>query len=124
MQPAEVRFTQRELREHLRWHDRALRRQLTRLVELEYVAVYRTGRGNQRVYQLLYRSRDVDGPLRLGLTDPEALRPRETLERRKLLILPSLLNRRPEGANRRFREVNRREPAPDAAAIRRPLKTA
>ena len=41
----EVRFTQRVLRELLGWSDRALRRQLVRLVELEYVLVYRTGRG-------------------------------------------------------------------------------
>ena len=49
-----VRFTQRQLREKLCWSDRSLRRQLTRLVELEYVLAYRTGRGNGRAYQLLY----------------------------------------------------------------------
>ena len=49
-----VRFTQRQLRETLCWSDRSLRRQLSRLVELEYVLVYRTRRGNQRAYQLLY----------------------------------------------------------------------
>jgi len=49
-----VRFTQRQLREQLCWSDRSLRRQLIRLVELEYVLCYRTGRGNQRAYQLLY----------------------------------------------------------------------
>ena len=49
-----VRFTQRQLREKLCWSDRSLRRQLSRLVELEYVLCYRTRRGNQRAYQLLY----------------------------------------------------------------------
>ena len=49
-----VRFTQRQLREKLCWSDRSLRRQLSRLVELEYVLCYRTRRGNQREYQLLY----------------------------------------------------------------------
>ena len=53
VRPEEVRFTQRELRETLHWQDRALRRQLRRLVQLEYVVAYRTGRGNQRAYQLV-----------------------------------------------------------------------
>jgi len=52
--PAAVRFTQRQLRESLQRSDRSLRRQLSRLVQLEYVLCYRTGRGNQREYQLLY----------------------------------------------------------------------
>ena len=70
----DVRFTQRELRAALAWSDRALRRQLARLVELEYVLVYRTGRGNQRAYQLLYDGQASDGgPLLLGLTDAKQL---------------------------------------------------
>ncbi len=71
----QLRFTQRELREALHWSDHALRRQLTRLVELEYVLAHRTGRGNQRAYQLLYSGQANDGaPLLLGLTDVEQLR--------------------------------------------------
>ena len=71
----EVRFTQRQLRESLHWNDRALRRQLTRLVELEYVVAYRTGHGNGRMYQLLYEPRREDGPSwQLGLSDVEQLR--------------------------------------------------
>jgi len=54
-----VRFTQRELREQLGRSDRSLRRQLSRLVQLEYVLVHRTGRGNQRAYQLLYDPNDT-----------------------------------------------------------------
>ncbi len=50
--PGAVRFTQRELREAIQWSDRWLRTHLARLVELEYVSVQRSGRGNQRVYQL------------------------------------------------------------------------
>jgi hypothetical protein len=53
-----VRFTQRQLRETLCWSDRSLRRQLSRLVQLEYVLCYRSGRGNQREYQLLYDPHD------------------------------------------------------------------
>ena len=55
--------------------DRSLRRHLSRLVELEYVLAYRTGRGNQREYQLLY---DPHARLRtgwqLGLVDVDRLR--------------------------------------------------
>jgi len=47
-----LRFTQRQLREALGWGDFQLRRHLARLVELEYVLVYRAGRGNQRAYEL------------------------------------------------------------------------
>ena len=53
----ELHFTQREVREACGWSDRALRRQLVRLVELEYVVASRALRGAQRHYQLLY-----DGP--------------------------------------------------------------
>jgi hypothetical protein len=73
----EVRFTQRELRETLQWSDHALRRQLSRLVELEYVLAYRSGRGNQRHYQLVCHTHRGDAAaLRLGLTDVEQLRGR------------------------------------------------
>ena len=72
--PIELRFTQRELREALHWPDRALRRQLVRLVELEYVLVYRTGCGNQRVYQLLHDGRAAESAWSLlGLTDAQRL---------------------------------------------------
>ena len=58
----------------LQWQDRALRRQLTRLVELEYVLVYRTGRGNGRVYQLLYEPQSDQAPAwQLGLRDVTSL---------------------------------------------------
>jgi DNA primase len=69
----EVRFTQRQLRETFDWQDRALRRQLTRLVELEYVLVYRSGRGNGRVYQLLYEPQPEDAASwQLGMRDVAA----------------------------------------------------
>ena len=50
---ATKRFTQREAREAFGWGDFQLRRHLARLVELEYVLVQRTGRGNQRQYELV-----------------------------------------------------------------------
>jgi hypothetical protein len=73
--PEQVRFTQRQLREALAWSDHSLRRQLRRLVELEYVLTYRTGQGNQRAYQLLHGGQDGEGmPLVWGLTDVAQLR--------------------------------------------------
>jgi len=73
--PLAVRFTQRQLRESLGASDRSLRRHLTRLVQLEYVAVESAGRGNGRVYRLLDpRSAAPDAPLPLGLVDVDQLR--------------------------------------------------
>jgi hypothetical protein len=78
---SQVRFTQREVRETLHWSDHALRRQLGRLVQLEYVVAYRAGPGNQRAYQLIYDGQLGGGsPLRLGLTDAEQLRRQDTRE--------------------------------------------
>ena len=68
--PNAVRFTQRDVREALRWNDRTLRRHLMRLVELEYVLVHRTGRGNGRVYQLACAAPGgTDAASLLGLID-------------------------------------------------------
>ncbi len=48
----DVRFTRRHAREHTGWSDFALRRHLGRLVELEFVAVHRSG--NAFTYELLW----------------------------------------------------------------------
>jgi DNA primase len=74
--PREVRFTQRQLREALERSDRAVRTHLSRLVQLEYVLVHRTGRGNQREYQLLVDAGDLQRShlSRLGLADVKQLR--------------------------------------------------
>ena len=68
---AALRFSQRELRTALGWQDRALRRQLARLVELEYLVVHRTGCGNQKVYQWWPSDAadTTDSAAALGLTD-------------------------------------------------------
>jgi len=69
-----LRFTQRELRESLSWGDFQLRSHLGRLLELEYVLPYRTDRGNQREYQLVYNGEGRNGErFVLGLTDPSQL---------------------------------------------------
>ena len=79
LEVSEVRFTQRELRETLQRSDRALRRHLARLVELEYVTVQRTGRGNLRAYQLVCLGEAAMNPLSsLGLVDVEQLRGRRS----------------------------------------------
>ena len=122
---SEVRFTQRELRETLGWNDRALRRQLARLVDLEYVLVYRTGRGNQRVYQLLYDGRAQDGaPLLLGLADPQRLVVRGNAEARSPAESSSTASLASSASESRVASPpNGTEPAVcpcEPAAIRRP----
>ena len=68
-------FTQRQMREALGLCDRTLRRHLARLVQLEYVAVARTGRGNRRAYRLCDATLEaIDRPLPLGLVDADLLR--------------------------------------------------
>lgn len=74
--PTAVRFTQRQVREALAWHDRTLRRHLARLVELEYVVALRTGRGNGRVYQLVEPLATAGGAERdFALVQVDRLRP-------------------------------------------------
>lgn len=53
----DVRFTRRQAREHTGWSDFALRRHLARLVELEFVAVHRSG--NAFTYELLWTEGDA-----------------------------------------------------------------
>jgi len=75
--PSDVRFSQRELRQALERSDRSLRTHLARLVELEYVLVQRSGRGNLRWYQLPGACDDAAAPsgaLPLGLADVAQLR--------------------------------------------------
>ena len=71
----EWRFSQREVREHTGWSDFAVKTHLRKLVELEYVLVHRSQRGQSFVYELLYRGEGTDGrPFVLGLIDVEKLR--------------------------------------------------
>jgi len=108
---SQVRFTQREIREALQWPDHALRRQLKRLVQLEYVVAYRTGRGNQRAYQLIYDGQLSGGaPLRLGLTNADALRSPDPGES---------VARPPQGRDSR---VSPRETPPIRHPIRDPIR--
>jgi hypothetical protein len=53
--------------------DFTLRKHLARLVELEYVLAYRTGRGNEREYELVCEYRDGDEACTLGLMTAQEL---------------------------------------------------
>ncbi|MDP9101206.1 MAG: hypothetical protein M3N21_03545 [Actinomycetota bacterium] len=50
----DIRFTRRQAREHTGWSDFALRRHLSRLVELEFVALHRSYGGGAFTYELLW----------------------------------------------------------------------
>lgn len=66
------RFSRRDLRGALGWGDTQLKLHLARLLELEYLALHREGRGF--VYELLYDGAGQDGrPFVPGLIDAEAL---------------------------------------------------
>ncbi len=74
MQPAEYRFTQREVREYAGWSAFQVKSHLARLVELEYLIAHRGGRGQQFVYELLYEGQGQDGkPFLMGLIDVDQL---------------------------------------------------
>ena len=62
-------FSRKAVRHFTRWSDTALKVHLQRLVELEYVLIHRSARGQAFRYELLYDS-DIDTPLHLnGLID-------------------------------------------------------
>ncbi|MGH3368930.1 MAG: hypothetical protein ACRDPR_02925, partial [Nocardioidaceae bacterium] len=70
----DVRFSRREVREHVGWSDFQVRTHLARLVELEHVVVHRGGRGLTFVYELAWDGGGTDGQSHLaGLTDAATL---------------------------------------------------
>ncbi|OGA23836.1 MAG: DNA primase [Betaproteobacteria bacterium RIFCSPLOWO2_02_FULL_67_26] len=71
---AQVRFSRRELREHIGMGDTQLRLHLERLVALEYVLARREGPGGRLVHELLYDGQGQDGrPFVPGLIEVERL---------------------------------------------------
>ncbi|MDH5648557.1 MAG: DNA primase [Gammaproteobacteria bacterium] len=69
------RFGRREIREHTGWGHTQLTVHLQRLERQEYLLIHRGGRGQRRVYELLYRSEGQDGqPFLMGLTDIDTLK--------------------------------------------------
>lgn len=71
---AMVRFSRRELREHLGWGDTQLKVHLARLVDLELVLAHRAEHGPGFVYELAWAGEGADGSrFVIGLTDPSTL---------------------------------------------------
>jgi len=74
MHRSDYRFSRRDARESAGWSDTQLKVHLSRLVELEYLAVYRDGHRQRYRYELLYDGEGADGEaFVLGLIDVEAL---------------------------------------------------
>jgi DNA primase catalytic core len=59
--PSQVRFSRREVREHVGWSVEQLRVHLGRLVELEYLVVHRGRRGQSFEYELVYGGEGQEG---------------------------------------------------------------
>ncbi len=75
VEPGQVEFTRRQLREYIRWSDYQVRTHLAQLIELEYVAAVSGRFGQQYQYRLLWDGRGRDGgAFMLGLKSVEELR--------------------------------------------------
>lgn len=73
LQPRDVRFTRRELREACGWGDTQLKLHLSRLESLEYLLVRRDG--TRFLYELMWSGEGESGtPFVMGLIDAERLR--------------------------------------------------
>jgi len=59
--PSQVRFSRRDVREHVGWSVEQLRVHLGRLVELEYLVVHRGKRGQSFEYELVYGGEGKEG---------------------------------------------------------------
>jgi hypothetical protein len=71
----EYRFSQRDVREYTGWGHTQLRVHIAKLVEMEYLLIHRGGRGQQFVYELVYKGEGEDGKrFMLGLVDVAELR--------------------------------------------------
>lgn len=71
---ADVRFSRREVREHVGWSDTQVRVHLERLTQLEYVLVHRGMRGQTFEYELLYDGDGSGDPHLSGLLDVTTMR--------------------------------------------------
>jgi hypothetical protein len=71
---ADLRFTQRQIRQHTGWSDFQVKSHMRKLVSLEYVLVHKGGRGQCLVYELLYDGQGKDGDrFLMGLLNAEKL---------------------------------------------------
>ncbi|MGS2724770.1 CHC2 zinc finger domain-containing protein [Porticoccus sp. GXU_MW_L64] len=70
----DYRFSRRDVREAVQWSDTALKIHMARLVELEYLLVHRSSRGQSYDYELLYdNSEGHDQQHMMGLIDVKKL---------------------------------------------------
>ena len=70
IEPGQVRFSQRDIREKTRWSQMQVKRHLAKLAELEYVIIHGGGRGQQWRYELIYRGEGEENErFMLGLID-------------------------------------------------------
>lgn len=70
----DLRFSRRDVRAFVGWHNSQLAIHLARLVDLEYLLVHRGGRGQSFVYELMWAGEGKDGSRFLpGLIDVETL---------------------------------------------------
>ena len=75
VEPHQVDFCRRQLREYTRWSDYQIRTHLAQLIELEYIAAVSGRYGQQYQYRLLWDGQGRDGrPFMLGLKSVEQLR--------------------------------------------------
>jgi hypothetical protein len=71
----DYRFTRRMIREYTGWGNTQLKAHIKRLEDMEYLLIYRGGRGHQFVYELMYNGEGRDGtPFFPGLIDVQKLR--------------------------------------------------
>jgi hypothetical protein len=74
MERSDFRFPRRQVRAFTGMGDTQLKVHLSRLVDLEYLAMHRTARGNGFTYELLYDGRGKEGgTFLMGLLDVETL---------------------------------------------------
>jgi hypothetical protein len=74
LEPAQVRFSQREAREMTGWSHFQVKKHMARLVELEYALVHGGGRGQLWKYELVYKGEGLHGgSFVMGLIDPDSL---------------------------------------------------
>lgn len=72
---ADVRFSRKQVRTVTGWGDTQLKIHLARLVELEYLRLHRSARGQSFEYELLYEGEGETGErFVMGLVDVESLR--------------------------------------------------
>ena len=72
---SDIRFTRKQVRDHVGWTDFQIKTHMHKLEELEYVLVHRGARGQSFEYELLYDGQGQDGkPFLMGLIDVETLR--------------------------------------------------